>query len=636
MASTQSKSRSKKEKKKLQSKRPEGELRRSQLLMGYGPGAMIDLLDDAVLIGGLEFWRYQNRDRPAQVIEEPRLTRKLIEVMRTLGMTPSSSLWLQAPPECVYDEASPRQGIEALEFPRFFKCQRCNTLAHAMEFEEGPRGRVHHCGPNYPQKLASAVPVRFVAACEHGHIADWPWVWWAHRGEGSICDAPHIKLQEGGTGDISEILVRCENCGSKSRLADSLIEEVRPKCSGKRPWLGGGDVAHEPCEAKARLLVRTATNGYFAQCMSALVLAAGPDPLSEAVAAHWATLSEVRELASLRVLRAHVPQLKEALPESYDDDAVMEVIERAREGSGDALPPLDVAEYEAFEGAPIEQVSEQPDHRDRFFVRTMRPLAEGLPTGIAAVVVAPKLREVRVQFGFSRLEAAIPSPDGSYNSDAKIAPLTLDPRWLPAIEIAGEGLFLRFDSELLATWEQRPSVRERNDQLLVGFHRWASSRRGAVAFRGVRYYMLHTLSHLLMTAIALECGYAASAIRERIYCRESEPDMAGILLSTGTPGAEGTLGGLVEQGSYLRYHLRRAFELGTLCSGDPVCALHQPDLEHDERSTEGAACHSCVYVPETSCEAFNRFLDRALVFPTIGKPSDLAFFAGLSGGHEGA
>src|SRR5690606_15762833 len=130
-----------------------------------------------------------------------------------------------------------------------------------------------------------------------------------------------------------------------------------------------------------------------------------------------------------------------------------------------------------------------------------------------------------------------------------------------------------------------------------GFRRWAAERHGAVEFRGARYYMLHTLSHLLMTAIALECGYAASSIRERIYCREpsrSVAGRAGILLSTGTPGAEGTLGGLVDQGRYLRHHLRRAFELGTLCSGDPICALHEPELELDDRSTEGAACHGCV------------------------------------------
>jgi hypothetical protein len=101
--------------------------------------------------------------------------------------------------------------------------------------------------------------------------------------------------------------------------------------------------------------------------------------------------------------------------------------------------------------------------------------------------------------------------------------------------------------------------------------------------------------------------------------------MAAILLHTGTPGAEGTLGGLVEQGRRLRHHMQRAFELGTLCSNDPVCAVHEPN-DSSERYLEGAACHGCLFIAENACERWNRFLDRALVFPTIGKADDLAFF----------
>ena len=621
-------------KKATKTYRPEGEIRRSQLLMGYGPGAMIDLLDDAVLIGGLEFWRYLDAQRPAQVIKEPRLTSKLVEVMRTLGMNPSSQLWLQAPPECEFDEASPRQGIQALEFPAYFKCQRCSVVAHATEFEEATRGRVHHCGPGFGKKPAPAVPVRFVAVCEHGHIGDWPWEWWTHFASGKPqCEAPDIRLHEGASGDISDITVSCASCQAATKLASAMVEGLRPLCRADRPWLGAHDVAGEKNvdDHRARLLVRTATNGYMAQTMSALALPGEDDALTAAVAGFWATLGDVEDALELKVLRKRVPELKQGLPKSWSDAAIFQAIERRRAGSQGALPPLDVAEYAAFENAPIERDGEQPQRGDEFFARRMRPPKGGLPRGLDDVVLAPKLREVRAQFGFSRLEAAIPAPDGSYPADAKIASLALEPKWLPAIEINGEGLFMRFDQKLLENWEDRDSVKARNDQLLAGFNRWASSRRGSVVFPGVRYYMLHTLAHLLMTAIALECGYAASSIRERIYCREAgkrddEPSMAGILLSTGTPGSEGTLGGLVEQGRHLRYHLRRAFELGTLCSGDPVCALHQPELVHDERSTEGAACHSCVYVPETSCESFNRFLDRALVFPTIGHPDDLAFF----------
>jgi len=618
-------------KKVKSSYRPEGEIRRSQLLMGYGPGAMIDLVEDAVLIGGLEFWRYGQAKRAAQPIEEPRLTAKLIEIMRGVGMKPAPHLSLRAPPECVFDEASPRQGIQALEFPRFFKCQRCELVAYAAEFEEGKRGREHICGAGYSKKPANAVPVRFVAVCESGHIGDWPWEWWTHWAGGRPkCEAPEIKLREGASGDISEIRLRCETCGAKAPLVNALMEDMRPDCKGDSPWLGPAYAPTHKCEHKARLLVRTATNGYFAQCESALWLPSQDSALVEAVGALWATLGSVTSLDALATLRQFVPQLKAALRSTWTDAQILEAIEDKREGGDSALPPLDDAEYDAFENAPLEAPSEQPEIGCQFFARTMKEPLEGLPEGVQRVVLAPKLREVRAQFGFTRLEAAIRRPDGNYGDDVGIAPLADEPDWLPAIEINGEGLFLQFDEQRLLEWEARPAVEARNDQLLVGFRRWSGTRRGAVEFRGARYYMLHTLSHLLMTAIALECGYSASSIRERLYCRtptRDEAGRAGILLSTGTPGSEGTLGGLVEQGRFLRHHMGRAYDLGTLCSGDPVCALHQPELEHDERSTEGAACHSCVYIPETSCEAFNRFLDRGLVFPTIGQPEGLAFFS---------
>lgn len=58
---------------------------------------------------------------------------------------------------------------------------------------------------------------------------------------------------------------------------------------------------------------------------------------------------------------------------------------------------------------------------------------------------------------------------------------------------------------------------------------------------------------------------------------------------------------------------------------DPLCAAHTPRGDHAERFLEGAACHGCLYVAEPSCERFNRYLDRALVVPTLGNPSGLAF-----------
>ncbi len=130
-----------------------------------------------------------------------------------------------------------------------------------------------------------------------------------------------------------------------------------------------------------------------------------------------------------------------------------------------------------------------------------------------------------------------------------------------------------------------------------------------------------------MSSISLQCGYSASALQERIYCapaRDALP-MAAIFLMTGTSGAEGTLGGLVEQGRFLGRHLRRAWDMASLCSSDPVCAHHSPK-DQSGRFLEGAACHGCLFVAEPACERFNRYLDRALVVPTMVHDPNLDFF----------
>ena len=205
--------------------------------------------------------------------------------------------------------------------------------------------------------------------------------------------------------------------------------------------------------------------------------------------------------------------------------------------------------------------------------------------------------------------------EGELALDVQRASLALESTWVPAIENRGEGVFIAFREESIAAWQERPAVRKRGDQLVEGFNAWCRAKGLRDArFPGLPYIMLHTLSHLLVTAVSLECGYAASAIRERVYAGESG---YGILLYTGTPGSEGTLGGLVEVGKRIEHHLAVALEAGRLCSNDPVCAQHRSDDPLEERFLHGAACHGCLLVAESSCERRNELLDRALVVPTV-------------------
>ena len=122
----------------------------------------------------------------------------------------------------------------------------------------------------------------------------------------------------------------------------------------------------------------------------------------------------------------------------------------------------------------------------------------------------------------------------------------------------------------------------------------------------------------------LDRAYPASSIRERIYA-DNETKQFGILLYTGSPDAEGTLGGLVQQARHIEDHLAQALRMSALCSNDPVCAQHAPGESLESRWLHGAACHGCALVAETSCEMRNDYLDRALVVPVLGVP-DAAFF----------
>lgn len=622
--------------------KPDGTVRQSQAVTTYGPGSTLDLLDHAVLVGGLDFWDWGKG--PGRSVEkfsifEPRLRESLAARMLMQGRKLSDTCAFMSPP--AGDDRAPRKsvGVQVLEFPSWFVCQnpRCRALVRRDALaQKRVGGRYYHQCNRDTSTLC--VPVRFLGACRLGHIDEWPWIAFVHRqkaGE-TRCTAPELRLEEDASGDFNAIMASCSTCGAKTSMGAAYQEGMKTECRGERPWLPRE--GEQSCDEPLRLLVRTASNSYFAQVQSALSV---PDPaaaLDDKVAEHWAILVAANE-GTIDAFR-QVPAIKAALA-GYSNDDVLAAVERKRSGAAGPSEPLRTVEFKQFVASKDETPGELPPEGEIFFARRVTP-SEALPKGFGKLVLAAKLREVRAQIGFTRIEPVTPDLQGEYDLGVRTAPLGLLTDWLPASEIRGEGVFVRLDEESVQAWEKRDAVMERGKELLAGYDEWVESllagltpderaaRKKTIApFPGTRFYLLHSLSHLLLSAISLECGYAASSIRERIYCAPSNAPlpMAAILLSTGTSGAEGTLGGLVEQGRALREHLRHAYDLGALCSNDPVCGTHSPHHDYAERWLEGAACHGCLFVAECSCEWFNRYLDRALVVPTLGQKAELAYLS---------
>jgi hypothetical protein len=476
------------------------------------------------------------------------------------------------------------------------------------------------------EKPVKVVPIRFVQACPRGHVSDINWKLFVHGPEDS-CSRPLWIDERGTSGDLADVFVRCE-CGKSKGLSVATNFAAAPLgyCKGRRPWLGahGSEQCGGPGRAAhpSRLLVRSASNAYFAQTLSVISIPDADERVRKAVNEVWEEHLQYAE-SMAEAARERRKKTVSAALEGLTDEEVWNEIDRRKSGVATQTLGIREAEIRTLLSSPGTVGVDQPD--GDFYARTIAiPGGEPVLTSkLSRVVKVHRLREVIAQVGFTRFESAVADVNGELALDVERADLSLNQDWLPAVENRGEGVFIGFKSEAIKEWLDRGAVTRRSRQLLEGFKAWQKANQaGSAKFPGAPFIMLHSLSHLLITTVALDCGYAASSIRERIYTSEAG---YGILLYTASPDAEGTLGGLVEAADRMDRYLRQALELGQLCSNDPVCAQHRSDAWEEDRFLHGAACHGCLLLAEVSCERRTDFLDRALVVPTVDG-GDSAFF----------
>jgi MrfA Zn-binding domain len=245
----------------------------------------------------------------------------------------------------------------------------------------------------------------------------------------------------------------------------------------------------------------------------------------------------------------------------------------------------------------------------------MAKLSFGLRERIHCISLVERLMETRVMAGFTRL---IPNaPEGAPGQSLlwKQMPAEKE-RWLPATQVFGEGIFICFKEEPLVEWENRPEVLNRIAPLQQRYQKAAGRSRWEREQVTPRLVMLHTLAHLLIRRMVFECGYGSASLRERLYISsQKEHPIAGILIYTASGDSEGSMGGLVRMGELenLDRIFAAALEEAGWCSADPICRESGIQRGQGIDGLNIAACHSCALLPETSCELFNRFLDRSLV-----------------------
>ena len=598
----------------MSSKRAIGDVRPSQVITTFGPGAIVDLQTLSVIVAGIDGWHLDEE----MVIHEPRLQRAL-RVKRFFSAEPASGNYF-----------TKRGTVPTFLFPRYQVCTHpeCATLSEPGEelVEYNEKTQEMECkAPNCKGRgrfRAPTTPAPFVVACPSGHIDDFPWRAYVHRDSDTNCKKRMRLVYSGTTGSVSDIWIYCA-CDAKRSVSDAFGENrslALGECTRKRPWLGIKNKDPHECKhaGQLRAIQRGATNGWFPLVRSALSIKEAASAVGQAL--KKCPQHQVEKIDSQEKLQTLLDmEMFPALAEFKAEDIWQTLMKERGEIETDEID-LRLPEWNAFRDI---EGSNQGDQSDFFLEAGEVP--EFLSDKVERIVLARKLLEVRALTSFTRIDyASGMDDDGMGASRAPIYKERQD--WLPAVEVRGEGIFIELKEEALSVWEAEPTVQKRAAAIEQKYKEWAAERGvDADDFPGARYVLLHSLAHVLMRQLALDCGYSESSVRERIYSStDPERKMAGILLYTASADSEGSLGGLVDLGTKERFPnlIHNALENAKRCSSDPLCADHQPDVH---ATINGAACHACVLAPETSCEAFNRFLDRNFLVPTMAY-SDMAYF----------
>ncbi len=634
-----------------------GSGRPSSLLYTYGPGAIMDLPQFTIMPTGLDDWDriWRRRDGIPQ-IRAPRLREVVAKLLRSRDVQLRPHPW--QPKKISMSTEGNDLGVPARVFPQWLRCTGCDLLGTVSQFaytNTHPFRTDLACFEhakctgrpgNRSRKPArrTAVPARYLLACVDGHLDEFPYDEWVHHW--TPCpraEFPALKMVDRTAGKGASALIMCESCGERRPMNEAQGEAGKsklPRCRGRHPHLD----AFEPqrCGNEARLILVGASNLWFPATQSIIVMPESPQEqagdlaarirvaLGEKLAKYADDLDTLRDVLDGKVDIAEVP-----------DDKLAQAVATA------LTPPESAEELDAWakQWDPVDLLVPEWQyllqdplglrHEDEVSGLTLsrRNRGPGLRPEITRVLAVERLRKVNALLGFTRID----DMDRVGDLPGRLAPLTRTPRpvWTVATEDRGEGIYLQLDEAAVAAWESRIEGtdiwRAHRDAHRRNFYRRFSETAQVVdpetRLRPPRYWLIHTLAHVLIRGLAMECGYSAASLSERLYAwpeSDAREAAAGLLICTTASDSDGTLGGLVQlsEPDRLERVVSSALDRAGRCSSDPVCAMRTP--QDPEDFLHGAACHCCVMASETSCERANRFLDRRFLVNLPG--SSVGFF----------
>lgn len=579
-----------------------GSLRRSKTAFDAGCGALVEFPGFSGIMGGQNLWGNPEYFSEGMKIHE-----------RNLELLTGKDYFVQAVANPLStDFFKNDHPIPIIRFPEYYYCPKCHELDYAFrlasnyhnDYQHTVPLKCNHCG-------AELIPSRFIVSCEDGHLDDFPYVWWVHRGRKEKCPNPKLKIFfEGTESGLGGIHIKCETCGAETTMIGCLGKDALNglSCLGRSPWLGSA-FKHE-CGKPVRALMRGATNLYYPRNLSALTIPPWSSSVQFEIDRKFSFYQEMIEMGEEGELLLKKKFMKDGLQEKLRCTAndFLDAIHDRFDNKVETLKIDDILydEYRAFTGGEFDDI---------YFKTETASISSELKPYIQQIKLIKRLRQVTVLEGFCR----IVSPDSS----SVTCPISSKKEnWLPAVEMLGEGIFIQLPTEAVQKWRTanisrysemaKAYLEKKNKNLDCGF------------------VVLHTFSHMLIREMAAYSGYDMSSIREKLYFDMSDPnhEMCGLLIYTASSSSDGSLGGLVRLGREENFNklIQKMLQKALWCSNDPIC-MDAKEVRPDDLLNY-AACYACAFLPETSCCNNNILLDRAALIGTYKDPS-LGYFSDL-------
>ena len=475
------------------------------------------------------------------------------------------------------------------------------------------------------------------------------------------CSNSRLKWTENKTKSegYGSIYIECK-CGLGSgKSADTPkvslegINSIKPRCVGHKPWQldlkNPGVIPSEECQSSRNtnlsedmmVTLVTANNVYYANGFSSLFIPISlaldiPLVLSEALMTlekkyqkriektsisrsdYWSQKLDVEEFL---IENGIEPKNEEKFINELESIFLQGTSENSE--NEDSYEKYRFQEYRCF--STNKEIAESEEHKGISLKDIDLP--NSLSNYFEKIQMVDDLKVTSVQFDFSRVRPKERIVRIDNNNHREIIESTRGQKIyslednevyvLPANEIYGEGVFFNFSEKRIDEWiaNDGKNFLDRFSKFItadIDDNSQGASIKRRIRNNGIKHFLIHSFSHMMMREFEFSCGYPTASLKERLYISNNDNSkMSGVLIYT-AEGSEGSMGGLISQarGERIREIMIEGLRRSYNCSSDPLCwesegqGLFELNL---------SACFSCSLVSETACEEMNLGLDRRVL-----------------------